>query len=206
MSPQYTFKSTIPTKRSFDKPRMMSQEEDPRYRHLDRMLARAYIELQRQRQHRKNATIFMPRMDICDDPNSPVVTALFELPGMKAEQLSVRIENGKLIVDGERAGPHLHGIALSHAASEPTPSTATLYPVQEIKYGKFHRELALPTGVTAAHVRSTLAEGMLTVSWPRNPTPPSAHPTSDTSGHFYAAESAAAQTNTGRGGGEAAVA
>ncbi|KAI0664149.1 HSP20-like chaperone, partial [Cubamyces menziesii] len=107
------------------------------------------------------------RMDICDDPNSPFITALFELPGMKADQLSVRIEDGKLIVDGERTGPHLHGNghAPSNAVSEPT----TLYPVQEIKYGKFRRELALPSGVTAAHVRSTLAEGMLTVSWPRNP-------------------------------------
>ncbi|KAH9885270.1 HSP20-like chaperone [Cubamyces lactineus] len=206
MSPQYTFKSAVPSTRSSSKSRTMSQEEDPRFRHLDRMLARAYIELQRQRHQRKNTTMFMPRMDLCDDPNSPFIVALFELPGMKADQLSVRIENGKLIVDGERTGPHLHGNGNepSNAASEPMPS-ATLYPVQEIKYGKFRRELALPAGVTAAHVRSTLAEGMLTVSWPRNPTPPPAHPT-PTSGQFYAADLAAAQTNTGHSGGEAAVA
>ncbi|KAI0672434.1 hypothetical protein C8Q78DRAFT_972041, partial [Trametes maxima] len=109
------------------------------------------------------------RMDLCDDPDNPYITAALELPGMKADQLSVRIENSNLIVEGERSGPYLHRAT---GTREPTSSPSeppTLYPVQELKYGKFRRELKLPSGVTAAHVRSMLAEGMLTISWPRDP-------------------------------------
>ncbi|KAI0768202.1 HSP20-like chaperone [Trametes elegans] len=169
MSPQYAHTSAfaVQPRPSFTKAQKMSQKEDPRYRNLDRVLARAYIELQKQRMQQKKAGVFMPRMDLYDDPNNPVVTAALELPGMKADQLSVRIEHGQLIVEGTRAGPYLHKTSYTPAPSEPT--APALYPVQEIKYGKFRREVKLPEGVTAAHVRSMLAEGMLTISWPRDP-------------------------------------
>ncbi|KAI0643869.1 hypothetical protein C8Q79DRAFT_870583, partial [Trametes meyenii] len=109
------------------------------------------------------------RMDLCDDPDNPYITAALELPGMKAEQLSVRIENGNLIVEGERSGPYLHRTTATRASASSLPEPPALYPAQELKYGKFRRELKLPSGVTAAHVRSMLAEGMLTISWPRDP-------------------------------------
>ncbi|KAI0364203.1 hypothetical protein BV20DRAFT_874824 [Pilatotrama ljubarskyi] len=148
MSPRYTFTSALPaqSRSSFTKAKKMVQSEDPRYRDIDRMLARAYIELQRQRVQQRKAGVFMPRMDLCDDPDNRLVTAIFELPGMKADQLSVHIENRHLIVEGQRMGPHLHARHQSVAPSEPTPPA--LYPVQEIKYGKFRREVKLPEGVT----------------------------------------------------------
>ena len=103
-------------------------------------------------------------MDLCDDPESPLLTAMLEVPGMKADQLSVRIENGRLIVEGERSGPRLHAHARASALgnttgplSEPmadavpeSSESATLYPVRELKYGKFRREIALPVGVTVS--------------------------------------------------------
>lgn len=91
-------------------------------------------------------------MDVCDDPEDVVITAMLELPGMKADQLSVRIENGQLIIEGERTGPHLHLHTGSRnaASSEPTRQAQALYPVQEIKYGKFRREVKLPDGVTVS--------------------------------------------------------
>ncbi|KAL1939400.1 hypothetical protein VTO73DRAFT_9956 [Trametes versicolor] len=194
MSPQYTTKTSSHSKShsSFAKTQKMLEEEDPRFRGLDRMLARAYIELQRKRAQQQRAGLFMPRMDVCDDPEDVVITAMLELPGMKADQLSVRIENGQLIIEGERTGPHLHlHTGSRHAASsEPTRQAQALYPVQEIKYGKFRREVKLPDGVTAAHVRSMLAEGMLTISWPRDPSSFAEH----------ARASAAAAQNTGGGG------
>ncbi|RPD52475.1 HSP20-like chaperone [Lentinus tigrinus ALCF2SS1-7] len=140
---------------------MQAQKEDPRYRDLDRMLARAYIELQRQRIQQKRSGVFMPRMDLCDDPNNPYITAMLEVPGMKAEHLSVRIEHGRLIVEGERTADAV--------SPESEVATLALYPVRELKYGKFRREINLPAGVNAVHVRSTLVEGMLTISWPRDP-------------------------------------
>ncbi len=136
-------------------------------------------------------------MDLYDDPANPHITAMLEVPGMKAEHLSVRIEHGRLIVEGERTGPHLHigGSASANSSSEPSAdaesetATLALYPVRELKYGKFRREITLPAGVNvsltscvsslfrrltflssqAVHVRSILVEGMLTISWPRDP-------------------------------------
>ena len=92
---------------------------------------------------------------------------------MKADQLSVRIENGRLIVEGRRNGPTLHASALpipaqpaSHARPPSDPNQAeggadpmsaaedaalaALYPVRELKYGKFRREIPLPTGVNVS--------------------------------------------------------
>ncbi len=90
------------------------------------------------------------RMDVCDDPENVVITAVLELPGMKADQLSVRIESGHLIIEGERVCPHLHTSNRNAGPSEPTPQAQALYPVQEIKYGKFRREVKLPDGVTVS--------------------------------------------------------
>ncbi|KAI0634097.1 HSP20-like chaperone, partial [Trametes polyzona] len=212
MSPQYTHiqptyhrKSRSPLSKGLN----MLQEEDPRFRSLDRMLARAYLEMQRRRTQQMRAGVFMPRMDVCDDPDNDHITAALELPGMKADQLSVRIENGHLIVEGERSGPHLHNQTCLRSAEtsepEPTnPSSAspppshTKYPVQEIKYGKFRREVKLPEGVMAAHVRSTLAEGMLTISWPREPSTCSAQARTAQA----ASATTAASQNPGGGGGD----
>lgn len=46
---------------AFNKARKMLQEEDPRFKNMDRMLARAFITLQRQRIQQKRAGIFTPR-------------------------------------------------------------------------------------------------------------------------------------------------
>ncbi|KAH9848668.1 HSP20-like chaperone [Lenzites betulinus] len=172
MSPMYSHPPAThaQSRPSLSKSQRMLQEEDPRFRSLDRMLARAYIELQRRRAQQQRAGVYMPRMDLYDDPTNTFVTAVFELPGMKPHQLSVRIESGYLVIEGERTGPQMSMTEhQSASSSEPTPQTQTLYPVQEIKYGKFRRGVRLPEGVTASHVRSMLAEGMLTISWPRDP-------------------------------------
>ncbi|KAI0822425.1 HSP20-like chaperone [Trametes gibbosa] len=170
MSPLYSHTPVIraQSRSSLIKAQKMLQEEDPRFRSLDRMLARAFIEMQRRRAQQQRSGVFVPRMDLYDDPENNFVTAVLELPGMKPNQLSVRIENGHLIIEGERAGPRIQTDHRSASSSEPTQQAHTLYPVQEIKYGKFRREVKLPEGVTAGHVRSMLAEGMLTISWPRD--------------------------------------
>ncbi|KAL7284652.1 hypothetical protein ACG7TL_001949 [Trametes sanguinea] len=198
MSPQYTHKSAPPDHQSSStKTRDIMRGEDPRFRSLDRILAREFVRrLQSRAQQQRSAASYMPRMDVYDDPNSPYITAILELPGMGREQLSTRVENGMFIIEGERTGPHLHARTQTteDVSSEPTPST--LYPVQEIKYGKLRRQWALPEGVTEADVRSTLQHGMLTVTWPRNPRNRAARSAS--------AEPPAARTDApgGRGGRE----
>ena len=201
MSPQYTgtpITSIHTNSRSSYQPStkarklLQMQQEDPRYRNLDRMLARAYIELvQKQKaQQKQKAGFFTPRyastltslseqaaypscrMDLCDDPENTHIVAMLEVPGMKPEQLSVRIEGARLIVEGERTGPALHtrnqtttqttrafpppGSEPNSAASTDSdvavPTPPSLYPVRELKYGKFKREIDLPAGVNVSLV------------------------------------------------------
>ena len=70
MSPQYTsFRPTFTANSRFPstKVRKMQQmqQEDPRYRNLDRMLARAYIELLRkQKLSQQKAGTFVPRYGV----------------------------------------------------------------------------------------------------------------------------------------------
>ncbi len=196
MSPQYTgapitssfhtnSRSSYPSTTKARKLLQM-QQEDPRYRDLDRMLAKAYIELmQKQKaQQKQKAGFFAPRyastltvsreqttysscrMDLCDDPENTHIVTMLEVPGMKPEQLSVRIEGSRLIVEGERTGPHLPGRNQTTAqttrtfpASEPNsaappdpeaPAPPSVYPVRELKYGKFKREIDLPAGVNVS--------------------------------------------------------
>ncbi|KAI8990734.1 HSP20-like chaperone [Trametes punicea] len=177
MSPQYTRKSITTTQPLSIIRYSMSQGEDPRFRAIDRILARAYLQLRKREAEQKRAGIYRARMDIYDDSASPYITAILELPGMKMSEVSVCVEDGQLVVHGERIRPHLHARPEpNHDSSEPT--TSNPYPVQEIKYGKVHRELPLPNGVTLSHVRSSMVDGMLTITWPRNPAIGSGQPSS----------------------------
>lgn len=108
-------------------------------------------------------------MDLCDDPTSSDIVAVLELPGLKHEDMTVRIENEELIVQGERPFRPLIHRSRSQApspdtdhdtASEPIhareerASSAEVahsqmrygYTTQEIKYGMFERRVALPQG------------------------------------------------------------
>jgi len=106
-------------------------------------------------------------MDICDDPASPHITATFELPGVKREEIKLNIHEGNLIVRGERrsrltplttrpsngiSSLPVHPISAADtiASGEMMETDAIAlpvkYPVQEVRYGKFHRAVALPQG------------------------------------------------------------
>lgn len=153
------------------------------FRAMDRVLARTFLrELLRRRERQSGGPAnaprtYQPRMDLCDDPASPRVVAMLELPGLKQDDISVRIEDGTLVIQGER---RFHNLV--HPSASPSPpsalqlhegNTAGLprgYHAQEIKYGMFHRTLALPPGTQTEHVQASLSDGMLTVSWPRYPT------------------------------------
>ena len=89
---------------------------------------------------------------------------------MSSEQLSVRIEDDQLIIEGERTGPSLHmsqgparappprsgpdapaeSAPRDDAAAAAAQAQARLYPVRELKYGKFRREIPLPAGVNVS--------------------------------------------------------
>lgn len=75
----------------------------------------------------------MRRMDVHEDAKQNTVTATFELPGLKKENVSIDVHNNLLTISGE-----------SKISSEHEESG---YAVRERRFGKFSRSVPLPDGV-----------------------------------------------------------
>lgn len=138
-----------------------------RYRSLERAFANKYIQLVLAHRRRLAADqggmslpeVMRPRLEICDEPQSRFVTATFELPGLKKEEIGVHLTNdGRLTISGDRRPPPL----LAN-----TDPTFAMYPVKEFKYGKFERTINVPAGLQVKDINACLADGMLSISWPR---------------------------------------
>ena len=72
-------------------------------------------------------------MDIHEDSKQNVVTATFELPGLKKEDVNIDVHNNVLSVSGE-----------SKISSEREENG---YAVRERRFGKFSRSIPLPQGI-----------------------------------------------------------
>ncbi|KAF8884215.1 HSP20-like chaperone, partial [Gymnopilus junonius] len=122
---------------------------------------------------------YAPRMDLVDDPSSSKLAAVFELPGIQTNQISLKIHEGQLVIAGERKGPSAHGLPRFPAAAADAISSGDMdtddieagrnvqYPIQELRYGNFFRSIRIPSGIQESDVKATLQDGMLTVTWPR---------------------------------------
>ncbi|KAH7882949.1 HSP20-like chaperone [Phlebopus sp. FC_14] len=154
-----TAASTVITRKQSPKP---SQEE--RFRAVDRTLARRYIfrilrERQIFEQLQRGILVYKPRAEICDDPSSRRITVTLELPGIKPEDVGVRLaKDNVLLVSGERR-------PTTPAGQEGNVT----YPVKEIKYGKFERVLKVPLGTMMSTISAVMNDGLLVISWPRGP-------------------------------------
>lgn len=71
-------------------------------------------------------------MDVVENAETNQVTATFELPGLKKEDVVISIENNRLVVAGE-----------SSASNE---SNKDGWVVKERRWGKFSRSVPLPAG------------------------------------------------------------
>ena len=98
-------------------------------------------------------TEWAPRVDITETEKEFLVKA--ELPEVKKEEVKVTVENGVLLITGERKlekeekGKKYHRI--------------------ERAYGRFERSFTLPEGTEPKKVTSEFKEGVLTVHLPKNP-------------------------------------
>lgn len=82
---------------------------------------------------------FLISLEICDEPQSHFVTATFELPGLKKEEIGVHLtSDGRLTISGDRRAPPL--------LANTDPALA-MYPVKEFKYGRFERTINVPAGL-----------------------------------------------------------
>lgn len=121
-------------------------------------------------------------MDLVDEPSSPNIIAIFELPGVKNEHITLQIKDKRLIVIGKRVDPYAEALAAAASAAtntgaQPQPanltlrdgtspttattkSTATNSPnstptnksVREMRYGSFFRSIPVPEGVKVRFV------------------------------------------------------
>ncbi|KAJ4489996.1 HSP20-like chaperone [Lentinula aciculospora] len=125
--------------------------------------------------------MFKPRCDLIDDPTSNLVTAMFELPGTKRSEIALNLRDGDLVVEGERTRPDKKYKSQSSFSRFPASSaeaTASVgngseqksrYVLEELRYGKFERKITLPHGTQDADIKAHMSEGMLIVTWPRQP-------------------------------------
>lgn len=82
---------------------------------------------------------FAASVEICDQPQSRFVTATFELPGLKKEDIGVHLtHDGRLTISGDRRPPPF----LTN-----TDPSFVVYPVKDIKYGRFERTINVPAGL-----------------------------------------------------------
>jgi len=112
-------------------------------------------------------------MDFIDDRAESILTAVFEIPGVKTSDISLHILDGHLVVTGERR-PTYNTTQQSEAQSQDTeesgaqaPKLST--PIRELRFGSFRRAVQIPEGLKESEVKASLNEGMLTITWPRIP-------------------------------------
>ncbi|KAK7677181.1 hypothetical protein QCA50_019890 [Cerrena zonata] len=98
-------------------------------------------------------TSLRPRLDLHVDDKSNAVTATFELPGLKKEDVNIEVVNGVLTVSGE--------------SKQESSREESGYSVRERSFGKFSRSLQLPKGVKDTDVKASLEHGILTVIFPK---------------------------------------
>ncbi|KAK0224072.1 hypothetical protein IW262DRAFT_1295727 [Armillaria fumosa] len=136
-------------------------------------------QITRPRRSSPHERMFTPRMDVLDDPASSNIMATFELPGVRASDMSLSILDGHLIIQGERRS---RLTASGSADSDTKPSggdsstdamdvdkkPSVQFPVKELRYGPFYRSYKLSHTIQQTDISASMVEGMLTVTWPRS--------------------------------------
>ncbi len=92
-----------------------------------------------------------PLINAYEDAEGLTVTA--EIPGVRAEDLSVEAEGAVLRISGKRSAPE--GVKDEQ------------YHRRERRYGEFHRELHLPGGLDTMKIEAKVSDGVLTVHLPK---------------------------------------
>jgi HSP20 family protein len=91
-----------------------------------------------------------PKMEVFEKDNR--LFARVDLPGMKKEDVTVEVTEGRLILSGER--------------KRETEEKKDNFYRTEREYGSFYRAVPLPEGFKVDEVKATFADGVLEVSVP----------------------------------------
>lgn len=99
----------------------------------------------------KTATQWIPSVEVSKKDNQLVVCV--DLPGIKKDDIHIDIDDGQLIIEGERSDSYQSSGAASSWHSERT-------------YGHFYRSLPLPPGVDPEQVKASIKHGVLEITVP----------------------------------------
>ncbi|KAF8520034.1 small heat shock protein [Hysterangium stoloniferum] len=97
--------------------------------------------------------VIRPRMNLHGDYVTGEMTATFELPGLRREDVNVDVINNRLVVSGSAEGV----VEVDEAG----------YAVRERTYGRFSRTVPLPAGTKPSEIDARVADGILTVRFPQ---------------------------------------
>ena len=97
-------------------------------------------------------TGWAPALDVHEDADKFSIRV--ELPGLKREDIGVSLQDGALVISGERKSEKVEEGVEIHR--------------QERFYGKFQRALTLPAPVAADKVKAQYKDGILTVTLPKS--------------------------------------
>ncbi|TFY71701.1 hypothetical protein EVG20_g1307 [Dentipellis fragilis] len=100
-----------------------------------------------------NNGLLRPRMDLHDNAETNTITAIFELPGLKKEDVHLDIQNNALTISGE--------------TTVDSSRDESGYAVRERRFGKFSRTLPLPQGIKHEEIKAAMENGVLTVTFPK---------------------------------------
>lgn len=100
---------------------------------------------------------WQPPVDVRDEQERLVILA--DMPGMSREQITVKAENGQIILSGERQPS-----AFDNNGGQPQGR----YTHRERSQGRFERRFRLPDDVDVAAIEARYAQGVLEVILPKN--------------------------------------
>jgi HSP20 family protein len=106
-----------------------------------------------QRYSDAGTAVWAPAVDISERKDAYLVTA--ELPGVKADEVEITVEDGLLTIQGERHFAH-------DSAEEKMHRT-------ERFYGAFRRSITLPSHVEAGKIEASAQDGVLQIMVPKAP-------------------------------------
>ena len=101
-----------------------------------------------------------PQLDLYETDAAFILEA--DLPGVKKQEVSVAVENGDLVLQGQRSFERL--------------TTAGNFHCRERRAGHFIRRLSLPVSVNHEQIRAEFRNGVLRVTLPKLPKEKSERP------------------------------
>jgi HSP20 family protein len=99
----------------------------------------------------RDSAAFVPSTDIVVGEHDTVLT--MDLPGLTADDLSIEVRDGHLVVRGER--------------KRPEPGQGSQWALSERGFGAFERRVRLPEGLDADAITASMDNGVLSLIVPK---------------------------------------